>query len=65
MALTFLSPLSLISERTEHYLLANEEWKYDPIPELIDGKNIADFIDPEILEVRCRHQSAYVLVLFG
>lgn len=28
------------------------EWKYDPIPEIMDGKNIADFIDPDILEVR-------------
>jgi hypothetical protein len=31
--------------------LANEEWKYDPIPEIIDGKNIADFIDPDIMAV--------------
>jgi len=32
------------------YLLADDSWKYDPIPEIIDGKNIADYIDPEILE---------------
>lgn len=32
------------------YLLANSEWKYDVIPEIMDGKNIADFIDPEIEE---------------
>ena len=31
------------------YVLPGEQ-KYDVIPELIDGKNIADFIDPEILE---------------
>ena len=30
------------------YVLQPEE-KYDVIPELINGKNIADFIDPEIL----------------
>lgn len=34
----------------DNYLLANPEWKYDVIPEIMDGKNIADFIDPEIEE---------------
>lgn len=34
----------------ENYLLENEEWKSDTIPEIMDGKNIADFIDPDILE---------------
>jgi nucleolar GTP-binding protein len=34
----------------DKYLLANPEWKYDIIPEIMDGKNIADFIDPEIEE---------------
>jgi len=33
----------------EKYQLKIEDWKYDRIPEIIDGKNIADFIDPEIL----------------
>lgn len=33
-----------------NYLLSREEWKEDVIPELVDGKNIADFIDPEIEE---------------
>lgn len=32
----------------KHYQLANEEWKYDIMPEIMDGHNIADFIDPEI-----------------
>ena len=31
-------------------MLANEEWKSDIMPEIMDGKNIADFIDPDILE---------------
>lgn len=35
---------------TENYLLANPEWKEDIIPEIMDGKNIADFIDPDIAE---------------
>lgn len=34
----------------QKYQLANDDWKYDIIPEIMDGKNIADFIDPEIEE---------------
>ena len=33
---------------TEYYILKSEEWKYDSIPEIMDGKNVADFIDPDI-----------------
>jgi nucleolar GTP-binding protein len=35
----------------EHYqgMLKSEEWVNDPIPEIWNGKNIADFIDPDIL----------------
>jgi nucleolar GTP-binding protein len=29
-------------------MLENDEWKYDKIPEIMDGRNIADFIDPDI-----------------
>lgn len=32
------------------YNLEDDEWKFDVIPEIMDGKNIADFIDPEIME---------------
>ncbi|KAL9554366.1 hypothetical protein MBANPS3_002842 [Mucor bainieri] len=32
------------------YLLEEDEWKYDTIPEFLDGHNVADFIDPEIEE---------------
>jgi len=32
----------------ERWQLANPEWKFDIIPEIIDGKTIYDFIDPEI-----------------
>ena len=31
--------------------LANDEWKYDPIPQIIDGHNVADFIDIDIVKV--------------
>jgi nucleolar GTP-binding protein len=30
--------------------LEKEEWKYDHIPEILDGKNIGDFVDKDILE---------------
>ncbi|KAF0903821.1 hypothetical protein E2562_029925 [Oryza meyeriana var. granulata] len=36
----------------KHYLLANDEWKEDILPEILDGHNIADFLDPDILQ-RC------------
>jgi len=33
---------------TENYLLENPDWKMDKIPEIYDGKNVYDFIDPDI-----------------
>lgn len=33
----------------EQYDLKDESWRFDAIPEIIDGKNIADFVDPDIL----------------
>jgi len=33
-----------------NYLLANDEWKFDIVPEIMNGKNVADFIDPDIAE---------------
>ena len=32
-----------------HWELSNPEWKTDHVPEIMDGKNIADFIDPDIM----------------
>jgi nucleolar GTP-binding protein len=34
----------------EHFILEKPEWKNDIIPEIMDGKNIFDFIDPDIKE---------------
>ncbi|OQR91147.1 nucleolar GTP-binding protein 1 [Thraustotheca clavata] len=36
---------------TEHYegMLKNNEWRHDVMPEIWNGKNVADFIDPDIL----------------
>ena len=30
------------------YLLADPSWKYDKIPEVFDGKNVYDYVDPDI-----------------
>lgn len=38
------------SDVKKNYLLKNDDWKYDVIPEIQDGKNVADFIDPDILD---------------
>ncbi|PVI04516.1 nucleolar GTP-binding protein 1 [Periconia macrospinosa] len=32
----------------KNYILENDEWKEDRIPEVFDGKNVYDFIDPDI-----------------
>jgi nucleolar GTP-binding protein len=40
----------VLKDVAENYILANDEWKSDIIPEIMDGKNIADFIDPDIAE---------------
>eukprot|EP00388_Colpodella_angusta_P009922 GDKJ01026112.1.p1 GENE.GDKJ01026112.1~~GDKJ01026112.1.p1 ORF type:complete len:689 (-),score=199.02 GDKJ01026112.1:154-2220(-) len=32
----------------KNYLLENDEWKYDVVPEFFDGKNVADFVDADI-----------------
>ena len=33
----------------EHFQLANPEWKNDVWPEFMDGKNVFDFVDPDIM----------------
>ena len=32
----------------DQYVLEDPDWKYDRVPEVFDGKNVADFIDPDI-----------------
>ena len=32
----------------DKYLLDDDEWKNDIMPEILDGKNVYDFLDPEI-----------------
>jgi nucleolar GTP-binding protein len=39
-----------IPDYRERYLLKDENWKFDPIPEFMDGMNVADYVDPDIME---------------
>jgi len=32
----------------KNYLLDDDEWKEDKVPEIVDGKNVYDYIDPDI-----------------
>ncbi|XP_008807072.2 nucleolar GTP-binding protein 1-like [Phoenix dactylifera] len=34
----------------KHYILADDEWKEDIMPEILDGHNVYDFVDPDILQ---------------
>ena len=36
------------ADLTKHYALANSEWRRDVVPEIWDGKNIADYVDPDV-----------------
>jgi GTP-binding protein EngB required for normal cell division len=37
------------ADDTKEYILANTEWRDDITPQFMDGKNVFDFIDPDIL----------------
>ena len=30
------------------YLLADDDWRHDAVPEILNGRNVADFVDPDI-----------------
>ena len=36
----------------QHWMVPNEEDKEDVIPEIFLGKNVADYIDPDIMKVK-------------
>lgn len=46
----FLRGFHNVTEWRKKYQLKNPEWRFDIMPEIMDGHNIADFIDPEILQ---------------
>lgn len=35
---------------SENYILDNDDWKYDVMPEFLDGKNVADFFSADIAD---------------
>ncbi len=37
-------------DMSSHFDLKDASWKSDVIPEIMDGKNILDFVDADILE---------------
>jgi len=39
---------SYSNDYRKEYLLKNDDYKFDIIPEIIDGKNVSDYVDPEI-----------------
>ncbi|EEP77597.1 nucleolar GTP-binding protein 1 [Uncinocarpus reesii 1704] len=39
-----------IADYKKNYKLADSDWNHDKIPEIWDGKNIYDFVDPDIEE---------------
>ena len=51
---------------TKRYLLENDAWKRDIIPEIMDGHNVLDFVDPDIearLEALEREEDAALAAL--
>lgn len=44
-------PLTSLGLFLEYWDLMNEEEKHDKIPEVWEGHNIADYIDPDIMKV--------------
>lgn len=47
--------LRYVLDLKKYYLLKNPEEKYDIIPEIWEGHNIADFVDQDIEKVRTRN----------
>lgn len=39
-----------VCDYRKYYLLEDDEWKFDAIPEIMDGKNVFDFYDADIEE---------------
>lgn len=38
-----------VTDLKKRYLLADDDWKYDEVPEFMDGYNVADFVDTDIM----------------
>lgn len=49
----------------EHYMLDDPNWKFDDIPEIMDGLNVADFYDRDIEEKLQELEREEEMLLFG
>lgn len=47
----------------KNYMLKEDEWKHDIIPEIMNGKNIADFVDPSVLEMLAKLEEEELEIL--
>lgn len=36
------------ADMRKKWQLEDDSWKYDIMPEIMDGRNVADFVDPDI-----------------
>lgn len=43
-------PGVFVRDAREQYELADASWRFDVVPEIMDGKNVADFYDPDIAD---------------
>jgi len=50
MAELGLSAGTYMKDQRLEWDLAQEEWRYDVMPSFMDGKNVFDFVDPDIVE---------------
>lgn len=39
-----------VCDYRKYYTLEEDEWRFDSLPEIMDGKNVLDFFDPDIEE---------------
>lgn len=58
-----LPPLTSFGLFSEYWDLMNENEKHDKIPEVWEGHNIADYIDPDIMKVRLLFFISYIYPL--
>lgn len=42
--------IAFVLPLTAEWDLADPSWRYDAIPEIVDGRNVADYIDPDIMQ---------------
>ena len=46
-----------------HWIVGDEDWRHDEIPEIVDGMNVMDFIDPDVSHALCAVGGWWCLIL--